>query len=179
MDTQPIEEVPKYKNSPTFFGDTTDDRCIQQLSCRICGAPHGIWKCQEFIHRAFLTDGMSQNFSTCVFVAWLKDILENPVQEVVRADRMDAKSHITGCYTVMKVGSHVEWNQSQVSWTHATATSLMYRKVPQTNGSLSAWRGMTTNNNDKTRQYTGYISGVHSTSHCTNCTEEWQLINAS
>lgn len=52
MDTQPIEAVPKYKNSRTFFGDTTDDRSIQQLSCRICGAPHGIWKCQEFIQKS-------------------------------------------------------------------------------------------------------------------------------
>lgn len=43
--------------------------------------------------------------------------------------------------TVVKFGSHVEWNQSPVSWTHAAATSLMYRKIPQTNGSLFGMEG--------------------------------------
>ena len=52
MDTQPIEAVPKYKNSRTFFGDTTDYRSKQQLSCRICRAPYRIWKCQEFIQKS-------------------------------------------------------------------------------------------------------------------------------
>ena len=51
-DTQPIQVVPRYKNLRTFFGDKTEDSSIQQLSCRICGAPHGIWKCQEFIQKS-------------------------------------------------------------------------------------------------------------------------------
>ena len=51
MDTQPIQAVPRYKNPRTFFGDKTEDSSMQQLSCRICGAPHDIWKCREFIQK--------------------------------------------------------------------------------------------------------------------------------
>ena len=53
--------------------------------------------------RAFLTDGMSQNFSTCDFAAWLKDILGNPVHKVV-----SAKNHITGCCTVGRQSHGIE-----------------------------------------------------------------------
>ena len=40
----------RYKNQQTFFGETKSCR-RQKWLCQECGRQHGIWNCQNFIHK--------------------------------------------------------------------------------------------------------------------------------
>lgn len=51
-DNQSMQPVPRYKNPRTFFGDKINNRSMQNMPCRVCGARHGVWKCQDFIQKS-------------------------------------------------------------------------------------------------------------------------------
>ena len=51
-DTQTTQPGHKLKSTRTFFGDKKDYRSMKKFHCQVCGAEHGIWKCQTFVEKS-------------------------------------------------------------------------------------------------------------------------------